>query len=111
MGIELLTKNGQIGLAAKCDLCGERVSAINSNVIWFDDNWEDGVSHHYEVACKVNSKGIHCSKAIELSAIKTGIKNVMMTELDVSITELIENTGADLKSAYRRARFLQGIGH
>ena len=109
MSIKLLTKNGRIGLVAECDVCGERVTAANGNVIWAHMEWKDGERPDHYIGCKENSSGIHCSRAIERNIIDQTGAEVGMTCLDVAICELSENVNLDRETAERRMRFLGNI--
>ena len=107
MAIELMTKDGLIGLIATCDRCGEKVDADSANVIWAEMNYQDGESPEHYIGCKTN----HCSMAIERylkENSQSGKKHVGvgMTELDVALIQLEHNVKLDRKTAERNAEWL-----
>jgi hypothetical protein len=107
MAIELMTKDGLIGLIATCDRCGEKVDADSANVIWAEMNNADGEKPQHYIGCRENG----CSRIIKEALKKESRANstdkmkgcVGMISLDAALIQLEHNVKLDRKTAKRAA--------
>lgn len=102
----LLHDGGQTGLAAICDVCGERVEGAHANILWKSTpSWDEGPGHSYDyiIACKVD-----CTWKHRLECQSEGASQ-FSTCLDTGLWYLTHNARVNMREAKRKAIALSSM--
>ena len=90
-------ENGNAGLVAKCDVCGEEVTGDSANVCWTEPKNITLPHQMFTIACKDQ-----CTRKLDMIR----GKHQSTIELDTAISYLVTNAKIDMKEANFKAELL-----